>query len=68
MVACLTVMDNDARYERPCKWVLAVAAGIHWVAAALVLISSDLHVGNQFVGHYARAVQELVNAILPALT
>ena len=67
MVASLRVMDNDARYERPCKWILAVAAGIHWVAAALV-ISSDLHVGNQFVGHYARGVQELVNAILPALT
>ena len=29
--------SDDARYERPCRWLLAVAAGIHWVAALLVI-------------------------------
>jgi hypothetical protein len=58
-------MDNDARYERPCKCVMAVAGGIHWVVAALIL--ADREVEGEFISRYARVIQDAVNAILPAI-
>lgn len=34
-------MDGDARYERPCKWLLATGAAINWVAAMLVVLTQE---------------------------
>ena len=30
-------MNPDLRYERPCRWLLFVGAGINWVAAMLII-------------------------------
>ena len=65
-VATTHGMDDDRRYERPCKRVLAVAGGIHWIAAAIVLL--DSHVEDQVVSRYAQLVNDLVTAIGHALS
>jgi hypothetical protein len=57
-------MDTDARYERPCRWLLAVAAAVHWVAAALVIAERLLIESN---GFDAPATQTLVFAVAKAL-
>jgi hypothetical protein len=59
-------MDTDARYERPCRWLLAVAGGIHWIAAALVISDGFLEIES--ASQYARVLQNLVVGIVQALT
>jgi hypothetical protein len=36
------MFEDDARYERACRLLLAVAAGIHWVCAGIVWHSHRL--------------------------
>ncbi len=55
-------MDTDAQYERPCKWLLAFAAAIHWVAAVL-LISSSLS-EPEIASHYARTVFKAIGDLV----
>jgi hypothetical protein len=57
---------NDARYERPCRLLLAVAGGIHWVAA--ILLISDRFVQIESASRNARAFQDLLGLIVQALT
>jgi hypothetical protein len=55
---------NDARYERPCRWLLAVAAAMHWITAALLYsehlqADSQLEVGGTFAGVLRALIQSL---------
>jgi hypothetical protein len=59
-------MDTDARYERPCRWLLAVAAGIHWVAAALMI--SDRFVEIESAGQNARYIKNMLASLIQVLT
>ena len=43
-------MDGDARYERPCKWLLATGAMINWVAAMLVMLNNQ---EGELISRYA---------------
>ena len=55
-------MDSDARYERPCRWMLAIAAGIQWTAVALAI--GPTHEVNPAV-QLAAALGRLLNVLLP---
>jgi hypothetical protein len=55
---------NDARYERPCRWLLAVAAGMHWVTAAFMWTehlraSYDVQIGGTIAGVLRTLIQAL---------
>lgn len=58
-------MNPDLRYERPCRWLLAVGAGINWIAAMLV-ISNRADAAPAL--HYARIVEPLLDAIARAFS
>lgn len=58
-------MNPDLRYERPCRWLLAVGAGINWVAAMLV-ISNRVETAPSV--HYAQVIEPLLNAIVRAFS
>jgi hypothetical protein len=49
-------MDGDARYERPCKLLLAVGAAINWIAAMLVVLN---HQEDVMVSQHASRLNEL---------
>lgn len=56
---------DDARYERPCRVVLAIAAGVHWVSAALLLQIDTVQAESLDV--YASRLGALAAAIAAAL-
>jgi hypothetical protein len=56
-------MDADLRYERPCRWLLAVGAGINWVSAMLVITGAE----GEAASRYAQSIQPLLETIIRVL-
>jgi hypothetical protein len=63
-VATTEGMDDDLRYARPCRWLLAVGAGINWVAAMLVISGRSEVVS---ASELAQAIEPLLNSLVRAL-
>jgi hypothetical protein len=64
LVARAERMDNEARYAYTCRVVLAAAAGVHWVAA-LMMMSDRFNTVSGW--EYSRSVRRLAAGIIQAL-
>ena len=57
-------MDGDARYERPCKWLLTTGAIINWIAAVLIVLN---HQEGVLVSQHASGLNELAQWLASTL-
>ena len=64
LVARERSMNNEARYAYGCRIGLAVAAGVHWVGALLIMSNRFSTVSGW---EYSKSVRQLAAAVIEAL-